>query len=232
MGRYDRHTILEEIGEGGQQKLLDASVLLVGVGGLGSPVALYLAAAGVGRIGLVDPDTVSESNLQRQVLYSEAEIGLPKVDCARRRLLQLSSHTRIDLYPTRFNPENAYGIAAPYELIIDGCDNFSTRYLINDVCVRTGKPYIYGSIGKFHGQVAVFNYKGGVNYRDLFPDEKILTARKPEITGVMGVVPGIIGSLQAAEVIKIITGCGKVLYNKLLTLDVLTMETEILDFTV
>lgn len=230
MGRYDRHTILKEIGPEGQQKLLDASVLLVGVGGLGSPIALYLAAAGVGHIGLVDSDTVSESNLQRQVLYSEHEIGLLKVECARRRLLQLSSQICMDTYPVRFEPDNASAIAEPYDLIIDGCDNFPTRYLINDLCVRTGKPYVYGSIGEFHGQVSVFNYQGSVNYRDLFPDEQLLTSRKPEVTGVMGVVPGIVGTLEAAEAIKIITGCGKVLSNRLLMIDVLTMQTEILDF--
>lgn len=222
--------MLKEIGPEGQEKLLRSSVLLVGVGGLGSPVALYLAAAGVGRMGLVDADVVSESNLQRQVLYSENEVGLPKVECARRRLLALNGSACIETYPTRFTGENADRLVADYDLVVDGCDNFETRYLMNDACVRNGKPYVYGAIGEFHGQVAVFNYRGGFTYRDLYPDERFLTDAPPAVLGVMGVVPGIVGSIEAAEVIKIITGCGEVLRNKLFTIDVLTMQSDLLQF--
>lgn len=230
MERYNRHIILKEIGEKGQSKLQESSVLIIGAGGLGSPVSLYLTAAGVGRIGLIDADTVSESNLQRQILYSENEIGLPKVDCAEKRLHQLSSHTRIETYNTRFDSSNADELVLKYDIIIDGCDNYATRYLINDCCIRNNKPYVYGSIGEFHGQVAVFNYRGGFTYRDLYPDEETLTGRPQTVAGVMGVVPGIIGTMQAAEAIKIITGCGKVLRNRLLTIDVLTMEITVFEY--
>lgn len=230
MERYNRHIILDEIGEAGQQKLFDASVLLVGVGGLGSPISLYLTAAGVGRIGLVDSDIVSVSNLQRQVLYNENEVGRLKVECARDRLHQQNARTQIDIYPVRFDAGNAESLVAKYDLVIDGCDNFATRYLINDTCVKQGKPYVYGSIGEFQGQVSVFNYQGGINYRHLFPDEQHLTDRPTRIAGVMGVVPGVIGCLQAAEVIKIITGSGEVLRNRLLSIDLLTMQTEVLAF--
>lgn len=230
MTRYDRHTMLKEIGPEGQQKLLRASVLLVGVGGLGSPIGLYLTAAGVGRIGLIDPDVVSESNLQRQVLYAENEIGRSKVECAAERLRALNRSTRIEVYPTRFSDENADALVSDYDIVVDGCDNFSTRYLIDDACVRNGKPYVYGSIGEFQGQVAVFNYRGGFTYRDLYPDEAYLTGLPSQVSGVMGVVPGIVGTVEAAEVIKLITGCGEVLRNRLFTIDTLTMQSEILHF--
>lgn len=228
--RYDRHLRLREIGLEGQEKLRNASVLLVGVGGLGSPIALYLAAAGVGRIGLIDPDTVSVSNLQRQVLYVESEVGLPKVDCARIRLQQLNSALKVDTYPVWFDAEMAEKILPDYDIVVDGCDNYATRYLINDACVKFGKPYVYGSIGEFHGQVSVFNYEGGFTYRDLYPDEDTLINRPRQTAGVMGVVPGVVGTLQAAEVIKLITGAGKPLRNRLLLIDLLTQETQVLSF--
>lgn len=228
--RYSRQIMLPEIGEEGQRKLSQASVLLVGVGGLGSPVSLYLTGAGIGRIGLIDADVVSESNLQRQVLYTENEIGLPKVECAKRRLQALSSHIQIDTYPELFSKENATELVGKYDLVIDGCDNFATRYLINDCCVSAGKPYIYGTIGEFFGQVSVFNYQGGMTYRDLFPDEKELTSRPRAINGVIGVVPGIIGCIEASETIKVITGCGTPLRNRLFTIDIRSMQSEILEF--
>lgn len=222
--------MLAEIGEEGQGRLASAAVLLVGVGGLGSPIALYLAAAGVGRIGLVDSDTVSLSNLQRQVLYTEAEVGELKVLCAKRRLEALNSQMQIDVYAQRLDATCATELVQQYDMVIDGCDNFATRYLINDTCVALGKPYIYGSIGEFHGQVSLFNYEGGMNYRHLYPDEAHLTHLSPKTTGVMGVVPAVVGSIEAAEAIKVITGCGDTLRNKLYTIDLLTMQSNLLEF--
>ena len=211
MERYSRQIMLPEIGNEGQKKLSEASVLLVGVGGLGSPISLYLTGAGIGRIGLIDADVVSESNLQRQVLYTEQEIGLPKVECAKRRLQALSGNIQIDTYQEFFSEKNAMSLVEKYDLVIDGCDNFATRYLINDCCVAAGKPYIYGTIGEFFGQASVFNYQGDMTYRDLYPDEQELTSKPRTINGVIGVVPGIIGCIEASETIKVITGCGKAL---------------------
>lgn len=219
---------MPEIGETGQEKLQNASVLLVGVGGLGSAIGLYLAAAGIGRLGIIDPDVVSLSNLQRQVLYTQEEIGLSKTACAKRRLQALNPELQVDEYPFRFDAENAGKIAAQYDMIVDGCDNFSTRFLMNDTCVELNKPYIYGSINQFHGQVSVFNYLNGPTYRDLFPDEQSLITASVETTGVAGTVPGIIGCMQATEVIKIITGAGEVLSGKLFIMNMLTMQTQIL----
>ena len=227
--RYSRQTILPQFGEEGQQKLASAKVLLVGVGGLGSPIALYLAGAGVGRIGLVDSDVVSENNLQRQILYNENEIGQLKVDCAKKRLLELNSGIEINCYPYRFDKENGKEIALQYDLIIDGCDNFSTRYLMDDISAEFNIPYIYGSIGEFQGQVSVFNWKNSCRYRDLYPKEDFAAISEPAIKGVLGPVPGVIGTLQAIEAIKVITGIGEPLRNRLLTIDLLTMEILILE---
>ncbi|MFI3269005.1 MAG: HesA/MoeB/ThiF family protein [Rikenellaceae bacterium] len=227
--RYSRHTMLPEIGEAGQERLHRSSVLLVGVGGLGSPIALYLAAAGVGRIGLVDCDTVSESNLQRQVLYRESEVGELKVECARRRLLDLNSQIVVDTHAVRFAEDNARELVSEYDIVVDGCDNFTTRYLIDECCAELGRPYVYGSIGAFRGQVSLFNYEGGCRYRDLYPDRQLLESQPLAISGVMGVVPGVVGCVQAAEVVKVITGCGTTLRNRLYTVDLLTMESLILD---
>ena len=199
MERYSRQIMLPEIGNEGQKKLSEASVLLVGVGGLGSPISLYLTGAGIGRIGLIDADVVSE-NIQ------------------------------IDTYQEFFSEKNAMSLVEKYDLVIDGCDNFATRYLINDCCVAAGKPYIYGTIGEFFGQASVFNYQGGMTYRDLYPDEQELTSKPRTINGVIGVVPGIIGCIEASETIKVITGCGKPLRNRLFTIDVLSMQSEILEF--
>lgn len=225
--RYSRQTMLPEIGTAGQERLRRARVLIVGVGGLGSPIALYLTAAGVGCLGLVDDDTVSVSNLQRQVLYTEAEVGAPKVECARRRLSELNSTTRIETYPTRFTAENAAELVANYDLVVDGCDNAATRYLIDEVCARQGKPYVYGSIAAFEGQVSVFNYRGGPRYSDLYPRPQELP--QPQPGGVIGAIPGVIGCLQAAEVIKIIAGCGEVLSGKLYCTNLLTLQHEIIE---
>ncbi len=226
--RYIRQIMLPEIEEAGQAKLQQARVLVVGVGGLGTPISLYLTAAGVGHIGLIDDDRVSESNLQRQILYTEGEVRELKVECAVQRLKALNSATHIVGYPTRLSAENAEEIIAQYDLVVDGCDNAATRYLIDEVCARQGKPYVYGSISQFSGQVSVFNYKGAPRYSDLYPRPKTLPPSIPE--GVVGFLPGIIGCIEVAETIKIIIGCGEVLSRKLLLLDTLTMQQEIVEW--
>lgn len=227
--RYDRQLLLPEIGEAGQRKLREASVLLVGAGGLGSPAALYLAGAGVGTIGLVDDDTVSISNLQRQVLYGENQLGRPKAVCAKERLEALNSEIDVRAYPLRLTPENAAELIAPYDLVVDGCDNFATRYLINDTCIRQGKPYIYGAICGFEGQVSVFNYPaGGKNYRDLYPDETEMKRLPPPFKGVIGVTPGIVGCAEANEALKLMGGYGTSLAGRLWTIDLRTLETNLL----
>lgn len=222
--------MLDEIGAEGQRRLREARVLLVGVGGLGSPIALYLAAAGVGRLGLVDGDVVSLSNLQRQVLYTEAEVGKPKAECARRRLLALDATLNVDVYPQRLDKTNAETLIGGYDLVVDGTDNFAARYLIGDVSARLSIPYIYGAIREFDGQASVFNLPGGRSYRDLYPDEEQLTGGGGRPGGVMGVLPGIVGCVEAAEAIKVIVGCGEPLSGKLWTIDLLTMQSHILAF--
>ncbi len=217
ISHYARHLLLPEVGMEGQRKLKSASALIVGVGGLGSPIALYLAAAGVGRIGLVDFDRVEDSNLQRQIIHSAAGIGSFKVDTAKQRMLGLNPHITVETFNEPFNPSNARQIAEDYDLIVDGLDNFPTRYLINDLCVLTNKPYIYGSIFRFDGQVSVFDAKRGPCYRCLFPEPP-----PPEIAlanaqdGVFGVLPGTIGTLQATEALKIILNIGEPLVGRLL----------------
>ena len=225
--RYSRQTMLPDIGEAGQKKLSRARVLIVGAGGLGSPSALYLTAAGVGTVGLVDDDVVSESNLQRQILYTEAEVGLPKVECAQRRLSGLNSNTHVVCHPTRLTAQNAHSIIDGYDLVVDGCDNASTRYLIDEVCVCQGKPYVYGAIAEVRGQVSVFNYRGGPRYSNLYPRPETLPP--PSTGGVIGVLPGIVGCTEAAEAIKIIIGCGEVLSGKLYLIDLLSLRHEIIE---
>ena len=229
MDRYNRHHILKEIGIEGQELIQNSSILIVGVGGLGSPIALYLVAAGVGRIGLIDDDNVSLSNLQRQVLFCEDEVGQSKVECAKRRLNALNSTTIIDTYNTRLSRENADTIISTYDIVIDGCDNYETRYLINDTCVKFGKPYIYGAIGEFSGQISVFNYMGGKTYRDLYPDEELLCSMPRSTIGVVGSIPGLVGTIQATEAIKIITNSGVILSNKLYIIDMLNMNNQIIN---
>lgn len=224
--RYDRQTILPEIGEEGQKKLLDAKVLIVGVGGLGSPIALYLAGAGVGCIGLVDDDVVSISNLQRQVLYSEKELGKSKAICAAERLSALNSEIKVQPYSTRLTEDNARDIIREYDMVVDGCDNFATRYLINDICIQQGKPYIYGAICGFEGQVSVFNFgKRKKSYRDLYPDEEEMKRMPPPPKGVMGITPAVVGSIEATEVLKVIGGFGDVLAGELWTIDLRTLQS-------
>lgn len=228
MERYNRQIILPELGEEGQRRLQRAKVLIVGVGGLGSPIALYLTGAGVGTIGLADDDLVSVSNLQRQVLYSEAEIGLPKVIQASIRLKALNSDVKINTHSTRVTKSNAEEIISEYDIVVDGCDNFATRYLINDTCVRLGKVYVYGAIRAFDGQVSVFNYQGGPDYRHFFPDEEEMLSMPHPPKGVLGVTPGIVGCAEATEVLKIIGGYGDVLSGKLWVIDLKTMQTHII----
>lgn len=228
MERYNRQMILPELGEEGQRRLQRAKVLVVGVGGLGSPIALYLTGAGVGTVGLVDNDLVSISNLQRQVLYSEAEIGMSKAIRAKIRLEALNSDVKINAYPTRLTMKNAEEIISEYDIIVDGCDNFATRYLINDTCLQLGKVYVYGAIRAFDGQVSVFNYKGGPNYRHFFPDEEEMLSMPHPPKGVLGVTPGIVGCAEATEVLKIIGGYGEVLSGKLWVIDLKTMQTHLI----
>jgi sulfur-carrier protein adenylyltransferase/sulfurtransferase len=231
LGRYDRHIIIPEFGMEGQKKLKAARVLVIGTGGLGSPVLLYLAAAGVGTLGIVDFDKVDDSNLQRQVLFTKADIGKLKVEAAKERLLALNPYIDVITYPVQLTSENALGIFKDYDLVADGTDNFPTRYLVNDACVLTGIPNIYASIFRFDGQVAVFNLPlpngdRSPNYRDLYP-EPPPPGLVPSCAegGVLGVLPGIVGSLQANEVIKVITGIGEPLAGKLFTFDALSFQT-------
>ncbi len=224
--RYHRHLILPQIGEEGQEKLLRARVLLVGAGGLGSPVALYLAAAGVGTIGIVDADVVDASNLQRQVLHSTAVLGTPKVESARQRLTELNPDVQVIAHRTRLTSANALEIISQYDLVVDGCDNFPTRYLTNDACVMLGKPNVYGALYRFEGQASVFHAAaGGPCYRCLFPEPPPPGA-VPSCAeaGVLGVLPGLIGTIQATEAIKLILGIGRTLQGRLLIYDALAME--------
>lgn len=225
--RYSRHLLIPEVGLDGQRKLKAASVLVVGTGGLGSPVALYLAAAGIGRIGLVDFDVVDRSNLQRQVIHGVSTLGALKVESARARMLDLNPDIQVDVYNEPFTSANARAIAESYDLIIDGTDNFPTRYLTNDLCVLTGKPNVYGSIFRFDGQVSVFDAQRGPCYRCLFP-EPPPPGLVPSCAegGVLGVLPGTIGTLQATEALKVILGIGEPLIGKLLLYNALDMSFE------
>ncbi len=223
--RYSRHLILPEVGLEGQKRLKAASVLCIGTGGLGSPLLLYLAAAGVGRIGIVDFDTVDFSNLQRQVIHGTSWVGKPKIESAKDRILEINPYCQVDLYETRLTSENALDLFKDYDIIVDGTDNFPTRYLVNDACVLLDKPNVYGSIFRFEGQATVFNYEGGPNYRDLYP-EPPPPGLVPSCAegGVLGILPGIIGVIQATETVKIILGKGTTLSGRLLLYDALNMS--------
>jgi sulfur-carrier protein adenylyltransferase/sulfurtransferase len=224
--RYGRHLILPEVGLEGQMKLKAASVLLVGAGGLGSPLALYLAAAGIGRIGIVDFDVVDESNLQRQILHSTPDVGRPKLDSAKDRIYSVNPNVEVELFSTRLDSGNALEILGRFDLVADGTDNFPTRYLVNDACVLLKKPNVYGSIFRFEGQVSVFSAPGGPCYRCLYaePPPPGLVPSCAE-GGVLGVLPGIIGTIQAAETVKLILGIGEPLIGRLLLFDALAMKT-------
>ena len=223
--RYSRHLLIPEVGEGGQRKLLEAKVLLVGAGGLGSPAALYLAAAGVGTIGVVDADVVDDSNLQRQVIHTTDRIGMPKTESARLTIEALNPDVTVIEHRERLTQENALELFAPYDIVMDGTDNFATRYLINDACVLLGKPNVHGSIFRFEGQATVFHPPHGPCYRCLFP-----TPPPPELApscaeaGVLGVLPGTVGLIQATEIVKLILGAGEPLVGRLLMYDALGAE--------
>jgi len=223
--RYARHLTLSEVGAAGQERLAGARVLLVGAGGLGSPAALYLAAAGVGTLGVVDGDAVELSNLQRQVLHGTAAIGRAKTESARERLADLNPHVRFEAHPVRLTSENALDILTRYDFALDGSDNFPTRYLVNDASVLLRKPYVYGSIFRFDGQVSVFAAPGGPCYRCLFaePPPPDLVPNCAE-AGVLGVLPGLVGSLQALEAIKLILGVGESLVGRLLLVEALKLR--------
>ena len=223
--RYSRHLLIPEVGLEGQRKLKNSSVLIIGTGGLGSPVSLYLAAAGIGRIGLVDYDTVDSSNLQRQVIHGTSTVGKLKVESARAKLLDLNPDIQINVYNEPYTSENAMRIAADYDIILDGTDNFPTRYLTNDVAVFLGKPNVYASIYRFDGQVSVFYAKEGPCYRCLFP-EPPPPGLVPSCAegGVLGVLPGTIGTLQATEALKVLLGIGEPLIGKLLLYNALDMS--------
>ncbi len=255
--RYSRHLILPEVGVEGQKRLKAASVLCIGTGGLGSPLLLYLAAAGIGRIGIVDFDVVDTSNLQRQVIHGTSWVGKPKIHSAKDRILEINPYCQVDLYETRLSAENALDIVRPYDVVVDGTDNFPTRYLVNDACVLLNKPNVYGSIFRFEGQATVFNHKGGwqrpaawesmtaaekadarrrgkdwnyddevlsPNYRDLYPDPPP-PGLVPSCAegGVLGILPGIIGVIQATETVKVILGQGRTLSGRLLVYNALDM---------
>ena len=224
IARYSRHLLMPEVGEEGQLKLLDAKVLLIGAGGLGSPTAMYLAAAGVGTIGIVDGDSVDMSNLQRQLLHTEDRVGTPKVDSAEKAIHGINSEINVVKYPFRIDSSNTLDLFAGYDIIIDGCDNFPTRYLVNDACFMLNKPNVHGSIFRFEGQVTVFKPNEGPCYRCLYP-EPPPPGMAPSCAeaGVLGVLPGIIGVAQAIEAIKLILGIGDPLVGKLLTFDALSM---------
>jgi len=225
MERFSRHLILPEVGLEGQKRLKAGKVLCIGTGGLGSPLLLYLAAAGVGRIGIVDFDVVDTSNLQRQIIHSTSGVGKPKVESAKHRLLEINPYCQVDVYNVALKANNALDLFRDYDVIVDGTDNFPTRYLVNDACVILGKPNVYGSIFRFEGQATVFNYQDGPHYRDLYP-EPPPPGLVPSCAegGVLGILPGIIGVIQATETVKILLGIGTTLSGRLLLYDALKMS--------
>ena len=229
--RYRRHLQLAEIGEAGQQRLRAARVLVVGAGGLGCPILQYLAAAGVGTLGLADADKVELTNLPRQILYGPEDVGQLKVEAAARALRRLNELNTYVLHPVRVSPDNVRELVASYDVVVDGSDNFPTRYLLNDACVSLGRPLVSGAIYKFEGQVSVFNYQGGPSYRCLFP-EPPSAAEAPDCntTGVLNVLPGLIGTVQATEALKVVLGLGDVLSGRLWLLDTLTFQSRTLRF--
>ncbi len=225
IARYSRHILLPEIGMEGQRRLKGSSVLSIGAGGLGSPLAIYLAAAGVGRIGIVDFDLVDPSNLQRQILHDTEFVGRPKSESAAKRLSAINPMVQIEEHETRICAENALELVGGYDVVADGSDNFPTRYLVNDACVLAGKPYIYGSIFRFEGQASVFNHEGGPCYRCLFPQPPS-AAQFPSCSeaGVLGILPGLIGVIQATETVKVLLGLGTTLSGRLLLYDALSLR--------
>lgn len=227
MERYQRQIMLPEIGTEGQQKLRNARVLIVGMGGLGSPIALYLTGAGVGTIGLIDADTVSISNLQRQVLYTETEVGESKVVCAERRLKALNSEVNFETYQCMLTKENAEEIIGKYDIVADGTDNFATRFIISDVCERMNKPYVYGAIRALEGQLSVL-CKGKATYRTLMSEDEMADMPNPD-KSVVGTTPAVIGSMEANQIVQLICGYGTPLIDRLYTIDLRTLDSFIID---
>ncbi len=228
--RYQRQIDLHNVGANGQKKLAEARVLIVGVGGLGCPAAQYLAAAGVGTIGLIDHDKVELSNLQRQILFEESDLGENKALCAQKKLQKLNSAVTYKVYPEKFSTVNALNILKDFDLVLDGTDNFETKYLINDASLLSGKPMVFGSVYKFEGQLSVFNFQRGPSYRCIFPEHHQLDPNSCVDTGVLGVLPGIVGTLQAAEVIKIILGIGEVFSGKMKVFNTLSNQEHTVSF--
>lgn len=228
--RYSRQTMLPEIGEEGQGRLASARVAVIGVGGLGSAAATYLAGAGVGELVVVDPDVVSLSNLQRQVLYSECEIGLPKAVCAARRLRALNPEITVIPVAEGLSPENGSSVLKGCDLLMDCTDNYPARCLIDRLCADAGIPWVYGSIGEFFGQLCVMNYRSGVRYSDIFPDCDELCSLPRTTAGVLGAVPGVIGAMQACEAVKLLTGCGDILDGRLFSINLLNYQSETIEF--
>lgn len=228
--RYQRQLLLPEIGEAGQKKISNARVLLVGAGGLGSPVALYLAGAGIGTLGIVDDDVVSLTNLHRQVLYGESMVGQPKVGEARKRLADLNSEVAIETYPVRLTSCNASDIVRRYDMVVDGCDNFATRFLLDDTCARHGVPYLYGAVCGFEGQACVFGVPPSLRrYRDLFPDEEATLCMPHPGKQVIGPAPAVVGSVLATQALLLACGHPSPLAGKLWTIDLRTMQTFTID---
>ncbi len=228
--RYHRQLLLPEIGPEGQQLLRRARVLLVGVGGLGSPIALYLTGAGVGTLGLVDDDVVSLTNLHRQVLYGESLLGRSKAEEAARRLTDLNPEVKIEVHAERLTPDNAERLVSQYDIVVDGCDNFATRFLIDDACRRHAVPYIYGAICGLTGQVSVFHYGASPrSYRDLFSERDLLQAPLPP-KAVVGPTPGVVGSVEVHQALQVLIGYGAPLCGKLWTIDFSTMQTQTIEF--
>jgi adenylyltransferase/sulfurtransferase len=232
MNRYARHVSLPDVGREGQERINNSRVLVVGAGGLGSPVLLYLAAAGVGEIGVIDDDLVDLSNLQRQIIHAESDVGSSKVESAKAQILSINSTVKVTTWDTRLSPDNAQEILKGWDVVVDGTDNIPTRYLVDDICKTNRIPWIYGSIYRFEGQASVFNYQGGPCYRDLFPEPPPSNAI-PSCAegGVFGVLPGVIGSIQATEAIKIILDKGQTLSGKLLIYDAESIDFKSLTFS-
>ncbi len=227
--RYERHIQLDEVGVEGQQKILEAKVLVVGAGGLGCPVLIYLAAAGVGNIGIVDCDIVSENNLQRQILYNLADVGKHKAIVAKEKIVNQNPDCNVEVFNTFVNSYNIEKIAENYDIIVAATDNYESRYLIDDLCGKTDKIMVFGSIKEYEGQVSVFNYNNGPSYSDLFPDIPLDWDKKPA-TGVIGVLPGITGTIMAAEVIKVILEMGDVMSGKLMVFDMNSIAYNVMQF--
>lgn len=226
--RYNRQIMIPEIGEEGQQKIRKAKVLLIGAGGLGSPIATYLTGAGIGKLGIVDDDVVDVTNLHRQVLYSEEQTGQKKAECARQRLRQLNSEVEIEAYPYRLTAGNAEELIRDYDIVVDGMDNFATRYIVSDVCQRLHKPFVYGAIRAMEGQVAVL-CKGERTYRSIFPDEQEMLQMPHPGKAVVGTTPAVVGSVQACQVLMLAAEFGSPLIDKLWTINLSTMDSMVID---